>query len=123
RDVTLAQHAVISVLDEHRSQVEGVVTSGMERAAADRIGSPPTMSPFWRTVVEERRSIRAAGDVGQPDAFGLPPGDAPFSSVLSVPIASPSRVYGWLSLCNKLGSDEFTEVDEEVALTLGSHAA
>jgi PAS domain S-box-containing protein len=123
RDVTLAQHAVISVLNESRSQVEGIVTSGMERATADRIEAPPTISSFWRTVVDDRRPIRVRGDVGRPDAFGLPPGDAPLNSVLSVPIASPSRVYGWLSLCNKLGSDEFTEVDEEVAITLGSHAA
>jgi PAS domain S-box-containing protein len=123
RDVTLAQHAVISVLNDARSQVDGVVTSGMQHAAASRIAAPPPMSPFWRTVVDERRPIRLRGEVGAPDAFGLPPGDAPLNSVLSVPIASPSRVYGWLSLCNKLGSDEFTEVDEEVALTLGSHAA
>jgi signal transduction histidine kinase len=41
--------------------------------------------------------------------------------LLSVPIASPGRVYGWLSLRNKLGADEFTEVDERVALTLAAH--
>ena len=31
-------------------------------------------------------------------------------------------MYGWLSLRNKLGTDEFTDVDERVAVTLGVHA-
>ena len=32
------------------------------------------------------------------------------------------QVYGWLSLRNKLGLDEFSDVDERVAVSLGVHA-
>jgi PAS domain S-box-containing protein len=123
RDVTLAQHAVISVLNEGRSQVEVTVTSGMEREAADRITPPPTLSPSWRALVEERRPVRVRDEAGRAEALGLAPTEAPVYSVLGVPIASPSRVYGWLSLRNKLGAQEFTAADEEIALMLGSHAA
>jgi PAS domain S-box-containing protein len=123
RDVTLAQHAVIGVLNEDRSNLTGVVTRGLERDAAERLVRLPTGSAAWRSLVEDRRPVRARDEGGHADDLGLPTGDAPVYSMLSVPIASPSRVYGWLSLRNKLGADEFTAADEEVALTLGSHAA
>ncbi len=73
-------------------------------------------------AVRERRPIRVRNSGGRPEALGLPADHPKVSSLLSVPIASPRRVYGWLSLRNKLGTDEFTDVDERVALTLGVHA-
>jgi hypothetical protein len=42
----------------------------------------------------------------------------PLSAFLGVPIVFQGRVYGWLCLANKLGSDAFSDVDERLAVTL-----
>jgi PAS domain S-box-containing protein len=44
-------------------------------------------------------------------------------SFLFVPLASPSRVYGWLALVNKTDGAAFSELDTVLATTLGAQAA
>jgi signal transduction histidine kinase len=122
RQVTLAQHAVVGLLTEEGSPREMLYTSGLEDAATVGMKPPSAASPLLSTVVRERRPMRTRNPEGGPEALGLPSDHSPVSSSLSVPIASSSRVYGWLSLRNKLGADEFTDLDELAALTLGSHA-
>lgn len=77
--------------------------------------------PVIKAVVTERRSVRAQNPAGRPEALGLPAEHPPVHSFLGVPIASPSRVYGWITLRNKLGAEEFSDADEQAA-ALGSHA-
>jgi two-component system, cell cycle sensor histidine kinase and response regulator CckA len=43
-------------------------------------------------------------------------------SFLFVPIASPSRVYGWLAVVEKMGAAEFSDVDMLLATTFGAQA-
>jgi signal transduction histidine kinase len=74
-------------------------------------------------VVQERRAVRRRNPEVGPEELGLPADHPTVSSLLSVPIATSSRVYGWLSLRNKLGADEFTDADERGAATLAAHAA
>lgn len=46
-----------------------------------------------------------------------------FASLLIIPFASPGRVYGWISLKDKLEGAPFTAGDEEIAMTLSTQAA
>jgi PAS domain S-box-containing protein len=64
-----------------------------------------------------RRSARAGTE---PPELATTASDV--SSYLDVPIASAARVYGWLSLSHKLGAEEFTDTDEEMAATLARQA-
>jgi len=120
RHATLAQHAVAGLVTEDGSTREMLWTSGLD--AATRAGLKSSAGDTLDAAVRERRPVRTRNPGGRPEALGLPAGHPAVSSLLSVPIASSSRVYGWLSLRNKLGADEFTEVDERVAQTLGAHA-
>jgi signal transduction histidine kinase len=120
--VTLAQHAVAGLLTEEGSPRETLYTSGLDDAATIGLKPPSLDSAVLTCVVRERRPVRTRNPEGRPEVLGLPAGHPAVSSLLSVPIASSSRVYGWLSLQNKLGSDEFTDIDERVAVTLGVHA-
>jgi signal transduction histidine kinase len=122
RHVTLAQHAVVGLLAEDGSTSELVCTSGLDAATTVGLKPPPVGGALLTAVVGERRPVRTRNPEGRPEAPGFPADRPMVSSSLSVPIASSSRVYGWLSLRNKLGTDEFTEVDERVAATLGAHA-
>ena len=121
RHVTLARQAIVCLTDEGAPR-KTVYTSGFD--AATTVGLKPASvgGSFLTAVLRERRPVRARNPEGRPEALGLPADHPPVSSSLSVPIASASRVYGWLSLRNKLGTNEFTEIDERVAVALGAHA-
>ena len=122
RQITLAQHAILGLLTESGSARETLFTNGFESEIANRLEPPSVSSSVLAAVVAERRPVRTRNPDGRPETLGLPHDHPRVSSLLSVPIASPSRVYGWLSLRNKLGTDEFTDGDEHAAMTLGNHA-
>lgn len=122
RHVTLAQHAIVGLVAEDGSQGEVFSCSGLDAATQARLKPRPVRGPLLTTVVQERRAVRLQNPDGRPEALGLPAEHPAVSSLLSVPIAGSSRVYGWLNLGNKLGMHEFTEADERLAATLGAHA-
>lgn len=123
REVTLAQHAFTGLLSDTGSSTRQLFASGLDAQTAAALVAPPVKGSVIGDVVRRRRPVRHRNPQGQPEGLGLPAGHPPVSSLLSVPIASPRRTYGWLSLRNKLGSDEFTAVDEDAALALAGHAA
>jgi signal transduction histidine kinase len=122
RHVTLAQHAVVGLLTEDGSAREMLRTSGLDATMSIGMKASSMAGPLLAAVVRERRPVRARNPGGRPEVLGLPADHPTVLSLLSVPIASSSRVYGWLSLRNKLGTHEFSDVDERVAATLGAHA-
>jgi signal transduction histidine kinase len=75
-----------------------------------------------RRVVERREVVLGTNPSGDPQALCLPASHPPVHSFLFVPIASPSRVYGWLALVEKVGAPEFSEVDTLLATTFGAQA-
>jgi signal transduction histidine kinase len=122
REITLAQHAVVGLLAEHGATRETLFTSGFTSGIADELEPPPVDSGWLSAVVAERRPLRVRNPGGNPETVGLPSAHPRVSSLLNVPIASPGRVYGWLSLRNKLGAHEFTEDDEHAVQAFGRHA-
>ena len=46
-----------------------------------------------------------------------------FRSLLAIPVASPSRVYGWICLADKLDRQPFSDGDEEIGVALSTQAA
>jgi CheY-like chemotaxis protein len=122
RRATLSQHAIVGLLTAEGSTRDTLYTSGLDDATTGDMKPPSAGGALLTAVVRERRPVRTRNPEGLPEALGLPAAYPTVSSLLSVPIASSSRVYGWLSLGNKLGTDEFTEVDERVAVALGAHA-
>jgi signal transduction histidine kinase len=122
RHLTLAQHAVIGLLGPDGGPREMLYTSGFDETVASALKPPPADSGLLTVVVGARQPVRTRNPCGRPEALGLPVGHPTVASLLSVPIASWNQVYGWLSLSNKLGLDEFDDVDERVAVALGIHA-
>lgn len=121
RHVTLAQQAILGLVTAEGSPRAGLHTSGFDRDPMATLQSPPADGSLLAAVVQERRPVRTRNQKGGGQAPGLH-ADPSVCSWLSVPIATSRRVYGWLSLRNKLGTDEFTDSDEHAALTLGAHA-
>jgi signal transduction histidine kinase/DNA-binding response OmpR family regulator len=122
RRVTLAQHAVVALVASGGTTVERFWSAGLpESAAASTVPASPAAS-LLHPVFAERDAVRLTNPGGRPEALGLASNNPPIHSYLAVPIASPSRIYGWLSVRNKLGADEFSAADEEIALILGAHS-
>jgi CheY-like chemotaxis protein len=122
RHMTLAQHALAGLVTDEGATREALCTSGLDAATAAVMKPQSGGGAHLAAAVRERRPVRTRNPDGRPEALGLPAGHPTVFSLLTVPIASSSSVYGWLSLRNKLGTGEFTEVDERVAVTLGAHA-
>ncbi len=122
RDVTLAKQAVVALVNADGTAVEQLLTSGFDEQTVRTMDSSAPLADVLRDVLVARHAVRRRNVSGRPDALGLPTGQPDVFSYLAVPVASPSRVYGWISVRNKLGADEFTDADEKVALILGVHA-
>jgi signal transduction histidine kinase len=109
RDLTLARHAVVGLLPSDGVAAPQLFTSGIDTHGAADVPEAVGGDLGFEAVIKERRPLRIPRI-----------GDAP--AVLRVPIASTHRVYGWLSLRNKIGTDEFSDADAAAAVTLGTHA-
>jgi PAS domain S-box-containing protein len=122
REVTLAQDCVVTMLGDDRSVFRRVAACGIDDDLLEQMKVPGVDGPAFRRAIADRRTVRMENPEGRPAALGLPDDHPLTYSFLVVPIASPSLVYGCLSLRNKLGAEHFSDRDEEVALTLATHA-
>jgi signal transduction histidine kinase/CheY-like chemotaxis protein len=75
-----------------------------------------------RAAFQSRQIVRDVNPGGDPVAICLPASHPPVHSYVFAPVASPSRVYGWLALVEKEGASVFSDEDTQVASTLGAMA-
>jgi PAS domain S-box-containing protein len=123
REVAFAQHAIIGLLDEQQTTTVAIFSTGLDQAAAESLRPPPLEGSPLAAVVRERRPSRvddpAAGSDWARQLFG----EAAAGSLMAAPLATATRVYGWLLLRNKLGADSFTDSDLAVVAALATQAA
>jgi signal transduction histidine kinase len=124
REITQAQIAGVGIMSDDGRQVEDLVSVGLDEALAaelkqqmDVAGDHPA-----RRVVEAREVVSGTNLGGNPRLLCLPASDPPVHSFLFVPVASPTRVYGWLALIEKIGAASFSDVDTLLATTFGAQA-
>jgi PAS domain S-box-containing protein len=123
RRVTLAQHAMLGLLSEDSSTVHTLISTGFSRETQRSLQLTNVKGTALELVVQERRAVRSRNPGGRPDALGFSPAHPPIHAFLAVPLASATRVYGWIGLSNKLGADHFDEADSGVVTALATHAA
>jgi PAS domain S-box-containing protein len=74
-------------------------------------------------LLKEPRPRRERNPRGDPEHLGLSPSHPPVHSFLGMPIMSSNQVYGWFYLVDKIGAEEFSEGDEQLASTLAAQVA
>ncbi|MGA2453549.1 MAG: GAF domain-containing sensor histidine kinase [Solirubrobacteraceae bacterium] len=123
RELTGARYAALGILDDHRTELQQFLTSGVDEQEARRtIGDLPRGRGVLGTLIEHPRALRLA-DVGQhPSSYGFPVGHPVMRSFLGVPILIRGQAWGNLYLAEKDGG-EFSEQDEEAAVILADWAA
>jgi signal transduction histidine kinase len=122
REITGAQYAALGVLNAARTELERFITAGLEPASHRAIGDLPRGRGVLGLLIDDPRPLRLA-DVGQhPQSYGFPAAHPPMRTFLGVPIVIRGEGWGNLYLTEKEGGEEFTEEDEEAAVTLAQWA-
>ncbi|WP_092612576.1 EAL domain-containing protein [Janthinobacterium sp. YR213] len=121
QNICVSKYACIGMLEEGAEKLSYFSSCGAEKNL-ERIASTPRTGILNR-LLEQRQPYRVNGLKGDPGALGLPDTHPPVHSFLGVAIASRERSHGWLYLVDKLGANEFSEVDERVAATVAAQIA
>ncbi|MCA9940777.1 MAG: GAF domain-containing sensor histidine kinase [Anaerolineales bacterium] len=122
RELVGAEYAALGVpnADGH---LDAFVFSGMSAQDAAHIPHLPHGLGLLGAIIRDRRPIRIPRIVDDPRSVGFPPGHPPMDSFLGLPILVGSKILGNLYLANKLETDAFSAMDQEMVTLLAAHAA
>ncbi len=123
RPLTRASIVSVGVVNEG-GVVEELVAVGLDKSVVAELRqslSTDAEHPA-RAVFGSREIVSGVNAGGDPTAICLPASHPPVHSYVFVPVASPTRVYGWLALVEKEGAQVFSEEDIQLASTLGALA-
>ncbi len=119
RDILGSRFAVVGISMDGESRYKYLLQSGMNHAAASEVGRSGAMGGVLGSVLTAGRCVR----IDRPGALsklGFPASFPSVSSLLAAPIVSPSSVFGWVCLLDKLGEDSFSDEDEGLLRMLGA---
>ena len=123
RDVTRARYTALGVLDKSGASLERFTFAGLGQDSVERIGRLPTGGGTLGIMLRDAQAIRLRDLQSHPDFAGFPEGHPEMHSLLGVPIRVGGQVFGNLYLTEKIGADEFSEEDQELAELLAAQAA
>ena len=123
REVIRARYAALGILDSSGKTLERFLHSAFDPEAMLRIGRWPTGGGTLGIMLRDSRTVRLR-NLQDHEAFsGFPEGHPDMRSLLGVPIRIGNRVFGNLYLTEKIGGDEFSPEDQELAELLAAQAA
>jgi len=128
RNIIGAKYAAIGVLEKDKQTLRHFLTSGLDAEAGANLGAPEIGRGLIAQLLTEGRTIRLRDLDGEPENTGLAAGSGAghhpvIHSFLGAPIATATRLYGWLYLGNKIGAAEFSEEDERIIATVAAQVA
>ncbi|MGC1513263.1 MAG: GAF domain-containing sensor histidine kinase [Acidimicrobiales bacterium] len=116
-----ARYGALGVIGPDRS-LEQFIHVGITSEDALGIGPLPKGQGLLGLLIVDPKPVRIADIAVHPDSYGIPPHHPPMHSFLGVPISVREQVFGNLYLTEKIGSDAFTEEDEELVIALSAVA-
>jgi signal transduction histidine kinase len=123
RDMVGARYAALGVLDPGRTFLAQFITVGIENDERARIGELPKGHGLLGVLITDPKPVRLPDLSEHPDSFGFPLHHPPMKSFLGVPLYVQGEVFGNLYLADKEDEDGFSDIDEELALSLAAAAA
>jgi signal transduction histidine kinase/FixJ family two-component response regulator len=119
RTIVGAHLAAVAVFDGATAQVRWFHVSGLE--SDDPASKDALPADSLLTVSATGRRPRRLGRLpGDPELVGLPPSFPAITSLLTIPLATRHRVFGWLATMNRREGAEFIDEDERITVTLAS---
>jgi signal transduction histidine kinase len=122
RELVGARYAALGVLDPTRTHLAQFITVGLDDDQLASIGALPEGHGLLGVLISDPHPLRLPNLAEHPDSFGFPPGHPPMRSFLGVPICVDDEVFGNLYLTDKDDDDGFSDIDEELALSLAGAA-
>jgi len=122
-EVIGAQYAAVGVLGSDGKVLEHFTTYGIDDEQRARIGRPPEGHGILGVITRDAKPLRLADLTKHSDSCRFPPHHPPMRSFLGVPIFGREGVFGSLYLTEKIGGEEFTEEDEDLAILLAAKTA
>jgi len=117
-----ARYAALGVLAEDGMSLKTFVTTGLSEEQKRAIGNYPTGRGLLGAVIRAGKPLRLADLTKHPASAGFPDHHPPMKSFLGVPISFRGKVFGRLYLTEKIGGEEFSLEDEELASVLAAQA-
>ncbi|HET9569083.1 MAG TPA: PAS domain-containing protein, partial [Vicinamibacterales bacterium] len=123
RPLTQASYVGVGVVDDDGA-IDEFVAVGLDETVVAELRQTLAANHDHpaRAAFVSREIVRGVNPGGDPVAICLPASHPPVHSYVFVPVASPSRVYGWLALVEKEDAGVFSDEDTQVASTLGAVA-
>lgn len=116
-----ARYGALGVIGDDQ-QLSHFITVGIDDEGARLIGDLPTGHGVLGELIREPKPLRLH-DLGElPIAVGFPANHPPMSTFLGVPVRVRDEVFGNLYLTEKIGGQDFSGEDEDLAVALASAA-
>lgn len=126
RGITSARYAALAVSRNDQRTAGQFLSTGVDDAAADAIRALPLETGARKSLGQENGALSMNHLVKYWASQGLPADHRPMTSYLGVSIRCHDQFFGRLSLANKLTpkglAADFSELDEQIMLTLAAHA-
>jgi signal transduction histidine kinase len=123
RDLVGARYAALGVLDPTHTYLTEFITVGLSEEERSQIGDLPQGHGILGLLIVEPKPLRLPDLTAHPDSFGFPPGHPPMTSFLGAPLYVRGEVFGNLYLTDKQDGGAFSDIDEELVLSLAVAAA
>ncbi len=123
RELLNARYAALGVADEERTRLTAFIVSGVTPQTTQGIGHWPRGLGLLGLLLKEPRPVRVKDISKDLRSIGFPAGHPPMTSFLGAPIVSRGRIFGNFYLTDKIGSEEFSEEDENILVLFAAHAA
>jgi signal transduction histidine kinase len=121
-DLVDATYGALGVLDDTGTRLAQFITVGIDAEMHRTIGTLPEGHGILGLLIVDAEPLRLPDLTQHPDSYGFPAGHPPMRSFLGVPVRLRDEVFGNLYLTDKRSGDEFTAVDEELAVGLAAAA-
>jgi signal transduction histidine kinase len=116
-----ARYGALGVLGDD-GQLTELVTVGVDETTEQAIGRLPEFHGVLGKLTTDPKPLRSRDIGAHPDAQGFPENHPTMRSFLGVPVRGQDAV-GNLYVAEKVGADEFTDEDEELAVAFAAAAS
>ena len=121
-----ARYAALGISSDNSREPRPLLSAGIDEAAAHVIRALPLEQGAQGPLGQKDSPLRLAHLTEHWAALGLPANHAPLTSFLAVSIRCQGQFFGRLFLANKVTAQgvvpDFSELDEQVVLTLAAQA-
>lgn len=119
REILGSRFAIVGIPVKGETRYKYLLQCGMQATEASQVGRSGSLTALMGSVMAAGRCFRS----DRFSAFNSPglasnlPGTV---SILAAPIVSPTSVFGWVCLLDKMGESAFSDEDERLLRMLGA---